>query len=59
MGYGTSVIVKRIAGPDAAVGIVEVVAVGVVVALLPCQVALDDGPHLAHIVLVGIVLEVP
>ena len=59
MGHGTSAVIQGIARPDAAIGIVEVVAIGVVVTFLPRQVALQQGPHLAHIVLVSIVLEVP
>ena len=59
MGHGSSAVIQGIARPDAAIGIVEVVAIGVVVTLLPRQVALQQGPHLAHIVLVSIVLEVP
>ena len=59
MGHGTSAVIQGIARPDAAIGIVEVVAIRVVVTLLPRQVALQQGPHLAHIVLVGIILEVP
>ena len=34
------------------------VAVRVEVALLPLQMSLDDGPHLAHVDRVGIVHEV-
>ncbi len=59
VGDGSPAIVEGIRGPDAAVGIVEVVAVGVVVALLPGQVRRDDGPHPSHIGRIGIVLEVP
>ena len=39
MGDGTAAIVERVAGPDAAIGIIEMVAVGVEIALLPCQMA--------------------
>ena len=59
MGHGSSAVIQGIARPDAAIGIVEVVAIGVVVTFLPHQVALQQGPHLAHIVLVSIILEVP
>ena len=58
-GHGTAVIVEGVAGPDTTVGIVEVVAIGVPVALLPFQMELQHGPHLAQIGRVGIVAEVP
>ena len=35
------------------------VAVGIVVAFFPSQMALDQWPHLAHVHCVGIILEVP
>ena len=59
MGHCPATVVERIAGPDAAVGIVEMVAVGVEVTFLPDQMTLDDGPHPAHVGRVGIILEVP
>ena len=59
MGHSSSIIVEGIAGPDAAVGIIEMVAVRVVVALFPGQMRLDDRPHLAHIDGISIILEVP
>ena len=55
----TAAIVECIACPNAAIGIVEVVAVGVEVALFPCQMTFQDWPHLLHVLCVGIVLEMP
>ncbi len=45
MGHGAARVVERIARPDAAVGVVEMVAVGVEVALLPLQMAVDDRKY--------------
>ena len=59
MGHGTAAVIEGVAGPDAAIGVVEMVAVGIEVPLLPRQMRHDDGPHLLHIEGVGIVLEVP
>ena len=35
------------------------IAIGVIVALFPCQMTLDDRPHLSHIGCIGIILEMP
>ena len=35
------------------------IAIGVVVAFLPCQMTLDNRPHLSHIDCIGIILEMP
>ena len=59
MGDGTTAIIQRIARPDAAISIIEMVAVRVEVAFLPSQVTLQHRPHLLEICLIGIVLEVP
>ena len=59
MSNGTTTVVECIAGPDAAVGIVQMVAIGIVVAFFPCQMRLEYRPHLTHISGIGIVLEVP
>ena len=58
MGYGAAVVVERVACPNAAVGVVEVVAVGVEVALLPLVVEHDGRPHLPHEAGVRIIAEV-
>ena len=54
-----AVVVQRIARPDAAVGIVETVVVGIEVPLLPLEVKLYDRPHLAHVGSVRVIREVP
>ena len=59
MSNGTTTIVECIAGPDAAISIVKMIAIGIVVAFLPCQMRLEYRPHLSHISGIGIVLEVP
>ena len=59
MGHGTTVVLQGIARPDAAIGIVKSIVIGVPSLLLPCQMALDYRPHLAHIRGIGIKLEVP
>ena len=59
MGHRPAVIIECVTRPDTAVGIVEMVAVGVVVAFLPCKMCLDDRPHLPHIGRVGIIAEMP
>ena len=41
-------VIEGVAGPDAAVGVVEMVAVGVEVAFLPVEVQLDNGEKLTH-----------
>ena len=35
------------------------VTIRVVVTFLPCQMRLDDRPHLLHVSRIGIILEVP
>ena len=57
MAHSTTVVIERIAGPDAAVSIIQTIVIGVEVALLPCEVQLDDGPHLTQIILIGIILQ--
>ena len=59
MCHRPTVVIERIARPDAAVRVVECVVVGVEVALLPCQVSRDDGPHPSGIVQVARPAEVP
>ena len=59
MGYGSAVVLQGVTCPDAAVSIVEMVGVRVPAVLLPCEMTLDDGPHLPHICRVGIKLEMP
>ena len=59
VGDGAAAVVEGVGGPDAAVGIVEVVAIGVKVTLLPGQVTPQHRPHLKEIGAVGIILEVP
>ena len=44
MGHSPTIVVECITGPDAAVGIVEVVTIRVVVAFLPGQMALNHWP---------------
>ena len=59
MSDSTTAIIKRITRPDAAIGIVKTVIVGVEVSLFPVQMSGDDGPHLPHIGRIGIIFEVP
>ena len=59
MGDGSAVVIESVGGPDAAVGIVEAVVVGVEVALLPGEMSRQHGPHLPHEDRIGIILEVP
>ena len=59
VGDGSTVIIEGITGPDAAVGIIEPVVIRVIVAFLPVEMALQHGPHPAHIDRIGIILEVP
>ena len=59
MGDSPSAIVEPVACPDAAVGIVQSVAVRVEVALLPCQRALDDGEDALRISPVASPLKMP
>ena len=57
MAHRTAVIVQGITCPDTAIGIIQTIVIGVEVALLPCQMQLDDGPHLTQIILIGIILQ--
>ena len=59
MGHRPTIIIQRITRPDTAIGIVKMVAIRVIVTFLPSQMTLDDGPHLAHIGCVSIILEMP
>ena len=59
MSHGPTIIIQRITGPDAAIGIVKAVVVRVVITLFPFQMARNDRPHLPHIGSIGIILEVP
>ena len=59
MGHCPTIIVERIAGPDTTIGIIQMVAVWIIVPFLPRQMRLDNGPHFTHIGRIGIVLEVP
>ena len=59
MGHCSAVVLQGIAGPDAAIGIIKMVAVGVPCAFLPIQMPPDDGPEPAHHRRVGIELKVP
>ena len=52
-------IIEGIAGPATAIGVIEMVSVGVEVTFLPYQMRLEYRPHLPHIDRVGIILEVP
>ena len=45
MGHGTTVVIQGITRPDAAIGIIESVIVGVEVTLFPFEMQLDDRPH--------------
>ena len=58
VGDGAAVVVEGVAGPDAAVGVVEMVPVGVEIAFLPLVVQHDVRPHLAHELRIGIIAEV-
>ena len=59
MRHGPTVVVEGIAGPDAAITIVEMVAIGIPVALLPFKVQLQCWPELTHECRIGIILEMP
>ena len=59
VGDGTTAIIEGIARPDTAIGVVEMVAIGIEVAFLPGEMAGEHGPHTAHISGIGIVLEMP
>ena len=59
MGHGTTVVIQGITRPDAAIGIIQSVIVGVEVTLLPCQMACEHGPHFSHEGGVGVILKMP
>ena len=59
MGHSPAVIVEGIARPDTAVGIVETIIVGIIITLLPVEVAHEYRPHPTHEDGIRIVLEVP
>ena len=59
MGHCPTIIIERITGPDTTIGIIQMVTIRIIVPLLPCQMRLDDRPHLAHISRIGIILEMP
>ena len=53
VGYGSAVVVECIAGPDAGVAVVEMVTIGVKIALLPRQMELQCREYLTHKVFVA------
>ena len=55
MCHCTSTVIECIAGPDAAIGIIEMVAIRIKISFLPCQVRFYHWPHSAHICSVGII----
>ncbi len=59
VGHGSAAIVEAVAGPDAAVGVVETVVVGVKDTLLPVEMPLDGRPELAGLLQVARPVEVP
>ena len=59
MGDGSPIIIKRITRPNAAIGIVKTIIIGIIVALLPFQMTGDDRPHLPHIGCIGVIFEMP
>ena len=59
MSYGSSTIIKCVRRPDATIGIIQVVAIGIEITFLPSEMALQYGPHLHHVSPVAVVLEMP
>ena len=59
MRHCSTVVIKRIAGPNAAVSIIKMVSIGIPVTLLPFKVEFQRGPKLPHECCIGIVLEMP
>ena len=59
MGNCSAVVIEGIAGPDAAVTIVEMVSVGIPVAFFPFEMEFQSRPELTHECSICIVLEMP
>ena len=59
MCHRPTVVLQGVACPDTTISIIQSIIVRVPSILLPSQMPLDDGPHLAHISGVGIKLEMP
>ena len=55
----SAVVVEGIAGPDAAVSIVEMVSVGIPVSFFPFEMEFQRGPEFTHKCSIRIVLEMP
>ena len=59
VGHIATIIIERIRCPDAAIGIIEMVTVGIPVTFLPFQMEFDVWPHLTEIGGIGIITEMP
>ena len=59
MSDGTTVVIKGITGPDTCISIIKPVIIGIVIQLLPCQMADEHRPHLAGILQISRPVEMP